>query len=392
MGVESKIRELMEGTANRPKDKLTARDDSNPTQGDSNPNPEQQDLSGADSKGGLTSAVGKAASAKASKDGTLPAGNGAKEAPANFTNDKPSETDVMKKSSAGNVHQEEAEVEEDEILAEDEVVETEAVEEEEVEMVAEEEVEELEEEEVAVDEDVLFEEDLAALFEGDENLTEEFKTKAAEIFEAVVTSRVANEVEAIEADLEEQANTEYEARVEEMVENVDKYLNYCVENWMKENELAVESGLRNEITESFIKGMQQVFTEHYIEIPEEKYDVMTEMQTKIDDLQVKLDEQVNKNIELNEEAVALKKQNIFAEISEDLADTEAEKFATMVEDITYTSADSYKAKLKVVKENYFRKEITESTQTLEDSVEELVITEDNVMSRYTQAISKASKF
>src|SRR6056300_247976 len=381
MGVESKIRELMEGAANRPKDKLTARDDSNPTQGDSNANPEMQDLSGTgNAEGGLTSTVGKAASGKASKDGTLPAGNGAKEAPANFVNDKPSETDVMKKASAGNVHQEEAELEDEEVIVEDEAVE------EDVEMVA-------EEEEVAIDEDVLFEEDLAALFEGDENLTEEFKVKAAEIFEAVVTSRVANEVGAIEAELEEQANAEFEAKLEEMVENVDKYLNYCVENWMSENELAVENGLRNEITESFIKGMQQVFTEHYIEVPEEKYDVMTEMQTKIDTLQTKLDEQVNKNLELNEEAVYLKKQNIFAEISEDMADTEAEKFAVMVEDITYTSADSYKSKLQVVKENYFRKENTsQSADTLEDTVDEISLTENTVMSRYAQAISKSQKF
>jgi len=380
MGVESKIRELMEGSANRPKDKLTARDDSNPTQGDSNPNPEQQDLSGSgNAEGGLTSAVGKAASGKASKDGTLPAGNGAKEAPANFVNDKPSETDVMKKASAGNVHQEEAELEDEEVIVEDEAVEEDA------EIVA--------EEEVAVDEDILFEEDLAALFEGDENLTEEFKVKAAEIFEAVVTSRVANEVSAIEAELEEQANAEFEAKLEEMVENVDKYLNYCVENWMSENELAVENGLRNEITESFIKGMQQVFTEHYIEVPEEKYDVMTEMQTKIDALQTKLDEQVNKNLELNEEAVYLKKQNIFAEISEDMADTEAEKFAVMVEDITYTSADSYRSKLQVVKENYFRKENTsQSADTLEDTVDEISLTENTVMSRYAQAISKSQKF
>ena len=387
MGVESKIRELMEGAANRPKDKLTARDDSNPTQGDSNANPEKQDLSGTgNAEGGLTSPVGKAASGKASKDGTLPAGNGAKEAPANYVNDKPTESEVMKKASAGNVAKEEAEFEEDEVLAEDEIVE------EDVEEITEEEVEEIEEEEVAFDDDVLYEEDLAALFEGDENLTEEFKVKAAEIFEAVVTSRVANEVEAIEAELEEQANVEFENKLEEMVENIDKYLNYVTENWMKENELAVENGLRNEITESFIKGMQQVFTEHYIEVPEEKYDVMTEMQNKIDELTEKLDEQVQKNIDLNEEAVTLKKQNIFAEIAEELADTDAEKFAVMVEDISYTSAESYANKLKVVKENYFRKEIAESNDTLEDSVDEISLTENTVMSRYASAISKSKKF
>jgi hypothetical protein len=177
-----------------------------------------------------------------------------------------------------------------------------------------------------------------------------------------------------------------------MVENIDKYLNYVTENWMKENELAVENGLRNEITESFIKGMQQVFTEHYIEVPEEKYDVMTEMQSKIDDLQGKLDEQVQKNIDLNEESVVLKKQNIFADIAEGLADTDAEKFAVMVEDISYTSAESYANKLKVVKDNYFRKEITESTDTLEDSVDEVSLTENTVMSRYANALSKSKKF
>lgn len=371
MGVESKIRDLMEGAANRPLDKSQG-DSSNPTQGDSNPNPEKQDLSGSDDKGGLTSAVGKAASAKASKDNTLPKGQGAGKAP-NFS-DEEDPTSVVNQATSAGVREEE-EYEEEEVIVEED------------------EMEITEEDEVAIEEDVLFEEDLAALFEGDENLTEEFKTKAAEIFEAVVTSRVANEVEAIEAELTEQANAEYEARVEEMVENVDKYLNYCIENWMKENELAVENGLRNEITESFIKGLQKVFTEHYIEVPEEKYDVLSEMQTKIDNLQTKLDEQVNKNLALNEEAVALKKQNIFAEISEDLADTEAEKFAVMVEDITYTSAESYKSKLRVVKENYFRKEDTSSSSDkLEDTVDGTSLTENTIMARYTNAISKSTKF
>jgi ABC-type glutathione transport system ATPase component len=138
--------------------------------------------------------------------------------------------------------------------------------------------------------------------------------------------------------------------------------------------------------------MQQVFTEHYIEVPEEKYDVLSEMQTKIDALQTKLDEQVNKNLELNEEAVYLKKQNIFSEIAEDMADTEAEKFAVMVDDITYTSADSYRSKLQVVKENYFRKETSQSSETLEDTVDEISLTENTVMSRYAQALSKGKKF
>jgi hypothetical protein len=385
MGVESKIRELMEGSANRPKDKLTARDSTSPTQGDSNPNPEEQDLSGsANAEGGLTSTVGKAAAAKASKDGTLPKGNGAKTAPANFSNDKPSETDVMKKASAGNVHREETDAEtEDEILAEDEAVD---------EVVDEITEEDFVEEDVAIEEDILYEADLAALFESDENLSEEFKTKAAEIFEAVITSRVASEVDAIESDLTEQANDAYDTEVEQLVENVDKYLNYVTETWMQENEMAIENGLRNEITESFIKGLQQVFTEHYIEVPEEKYDVLTQMQTQIDELNTSLDEQTQQNIDLAEESVSLKKHKLFVEISEDLASTDAEKFATLVEDITYTSAESYKNKLRVVKENYFKQDITESTDVLDDSVDEQAFAGTGVMSKYATAITKSSKF
>jgi len=380
MGVESKIRELMEGAANRPKDKQQG-DASNPTQGSSNANPEMQDLSGTgNAEGGLTSPVGKAAAGKESKDGTLPKGNGAKEAPSNFTNDKPSETDVMKKASAGNVAKEEVEADEaEEVIAEDEVV-------------AEDAEEIVEEEEVSVEEAALFEADLKALFADEEHLTEEFKVKAAEVFEAVVTSRVSAEIAQIEEELTEAANVEFESQLEQMVENIDKYLSYVTENWMAENQIAIESGIRTEVTESFIKGLQQVFSEHYIEVPEEKYDVMTEMQTQIDELTAKLDEQVESNIAIKEEAITLKKQAVFAKISEGLAATEAEKFATLVEDITYTGMDSYEQKLQVVKENYSPKENVVTEAKLEDTFEAADEVTTGVMSKYAQAISKSTKF
>jgi hypothetical protein len=366
MGVESKIRELMEGAANRPKDKQQG-DASNPAQGSSNANPEMQDLSGTgNAEGGLTSPVGKAAEGKASKDGTLPKGQGAGKAP-NYED---------KAAKASGLAAEEVEAEAEEVIAEEEV-ETDEV---------------IAEEEVAYEDDSLFEEDLAALFADDENLTEEFKTRAADIFEAVVTSRVANEVQAIEEELTEQANAEYEARVEEMVENIDKYLSYVTEQWMTQNELAVENGLRNEITESFIKGLQQVFTEHYIEVPEEKYDVMTEMQDNIDTLQAKLDEAVQANMDLIEESVSLKKQNIINDIAEDLADTEAERFVALVEDIAYTDAASYKSKLAIVKENYFPKDKVETDSVLEDTVDAIDEQTNSIMSKYAQAISKSAKF
>lgn len=389
MGVESKIRELMEGAANRPKDKQQG-DASNPTQGSSNANPEMQDLSGTgNAEGGLTSPVGKAAAGKESKDTTLPKGNGAKEAPANFQNDKPSETDVMKKSSAGNVAKEEVEETDEEVIAEDEVVTDEVIAEDEV--VAED-AEEIAEEEVSVEEATLFEADLNALFADEDHLTEEFKVKAAEMFEAVVTSRVSAEIAQIEEELTEAANVEFEAQLEQMTENIDKYLSYVTETWMAENQIAIESGIRTEVTESFIKGLQQVFSEHYIEVPEEKYDVMTEMQNQIDELSAKLDEQVESNIAIKEEAIALKKQAVFAKISEGLASTEAEKFAALVEDITYTGMDSYEQKLQVVKENYFPSEKSLTEDKLEDTFEATNEVTNTVMSKYAQAISKTTKF
>ena len=466
----------MEGAANRPLDKQQG-DASFPTQGNSNASPEIQDISSpGNPEGGLTSDVGVKAASKASKDNTLPKGQGAGKA-VNFQDMQDTSSVVNQPNSAG-VREEYETQDEEEEYEEDEYEEVEQIDElskdtlksyykksvesgmkaqhratntlmggsdsehkkniadinkrvsgqdavtkrlgsketmsmdkeagvsrrakykptkpnpkkysEEYEY---EEDEEYEEYEYATEEG-LFEEDLRALFADDENLTEEFKTKAAEIFEAVVSSRVISEVEAIEVELTEQANAAYAERVEELVESIDKYLNYATENWMQENEMAIENGLRNEITESFIKGLQQVFTEHYIEVPEDKYDVLAEMQEKLDALESNLNEEIQKNINLNEEAVYLKKQNIFSVVSEDLADTEAEKFATLVEDITYTSDESYNNKLKVVKENYFRKTSvnTSADNALEDTVNELVSQDNSIMSKYAKAISKHSKF
>jgi len=383
MGVESKIRELMEGAANRPKDKQQG-DASSPAQGSSDANPEIQDLSGTGNKeGGLTAEVGKKAADKESKDTTLPKGAGAKEAPANFETKK-EEVESEEEAIV------EDEVVTDEVIAEDEVVaETEEAEEI-VEEEAAEEAEEIAEEEV-VEEPTLFEADLNALFADEEHLTEEFKVKAAEVFEAVVTSRVTAEIVQIEEELTEAANKEFESQMEQMVENIDKYLGYVTENWMTDNQIAIESGIRTEVTESFIKGLQQVFTEHYIDVPEEKYDVMTEMQQQIDSLTAKLDEEVESKMSAEHEAITLKKQAAFANISEDLASTEKEKFATLVEDITYTGMDSYEQKLQVVKENYFPKEVV-SEDKLEDTFEATNEVTNTVMSKYAQAISKTTKF
>jgi len=365
MGVESKIRELMEGAANRPADKSQG-DATAPTQGDSNANPESQDLSGSsDPTGGLTSPIGKAAADKEGKDKTLPKGNGAKAPVASMENKDETESVVNQTSSAGNRTKNEEVETEDEVVIED----------------------------VASEEDVaLFEADLALLFADDENLTEEFKTKAANIFEAVVTSRVSSEVAEIEEALVEQANVEFEAELATMTENIDKYLAYVTEQWMEQNELAIERGLKTEVTESFIKGLQQLFTENYIEVPDEKYDLIGEMEDKIADLGTKLDEQLQLNIDLNEESVVLKKERIAAVVAEGLATTDAERFSTLIEDVAYTGAESYETKLKIVLESYFPKDGEVKASVLEDTVNEISEEQTGMMSRYTRALTNSQQF
>ena len=429
MGVESKIRELLEGKvqddavevldevagnqqptssadAHRPLDKK-AGDATPPTQGSSNPSPEMQDLSGTSNpEGGLTSEVGKAASAKAGS-APRPQNSGAGQAP-NYTDGTDPRTVVAQPSSKGNVHQEETEVEEDEVLEEtpeveaeedqEVVVEDEVLEDEDVEYVneGEEEDEELVEEEDLEEEDseaeTLFEDDIANLFADEEHLSEEFKTQAASLFEATVVARVNQQVEIIENELVEEASKAFDEAKEKLVENVDKYLSYVTEQWLKENELAVENGLRSEITESFINGMKQVFTEHYIEMPEEKYDVLAEQQNQIDELRSKLDEEISKSVTISEEREQLQKEKVFRSVVDDLAETEVEKFASLVEDVTYDNEEMYTSKLNVIKENYFPKAKSDDTDKLDDSVDQGTLTDNTVMSRYVQGISQAAKF
>lgn len=398
MGVESKIRELLEGklevaeveqieeaAGSRPLDKSQG-DATNPTQGSSNANPEMQDLSGTGNpEGGLTAPIGKVASGKASKDGTLPDGAGAGKAP-NYADGEDPRNVVGQASSKGNVAKEEVEESEDEVLEEEEVVsdeELEAVYE------SEEELEEEAEEDSEAEE--LFEADLQALFASDENLSEEFKVQAASIFEAVVSARVTSEIQQIEEEIASQASQFVEEFKEEMVESIDKYLSYVTEQWLEQNELAVENGLKNEITESFIKGLKNVFEEHYIDLPEEKLDVLADQQKQIDELNEKLNAQINENIEASQQLDYLKKQAVFEEVCEGLAQTEAEKFAVLVEDVTFD--DMYQQKLEVIKENYFPKEKVAETEKLADEgVEVAEEVTNSIMNRYANAISKAAKF
>jgi hypothetical protein len=418
MGVESKIRELLEGklqddavevldelAANRPLDKSSNGDAKPPLQGNSNPNPEQQDLSGSSNpEGGLTSPVGKEASAKAGS-APRPSNSGAGKAP-NYNDGEATQSVVNQSSSKGNVHQEEVEETEDEVLeetpevadeeivAEEEVVEGEEVEyvEDGEEVIAEEEESEVEASEEESTEETLFEEDIANLFADEEHLSEEFKTQAASLFEASVVARVNQQMESIEDELVEEANKAFDEAKEKLVENVDKYLSYVTEQWLKENELAVENGLRNEITESFLNGMKEVFKEHYIDVPEDKFDVLAEQQSEIDELKSKLNEEINKSVAISEDREQLQKEKVFRSVVDDLAETEVEKFAGLVEGISFDGEDKYISKLNVIKENYFPKAKADDSDKLEDSVDQGTLAGNTVMSRYVQGISQAAKF
>ena len=237
--------------------------------------------------------------------------------------------------------------------------------------------------------------DVKALVSTDADLSEEFKEKAATIFETAVKTRIQEQVKVLEAQYEKKLSNETETIKEAMTEKVDSYLNYVVEEWMKENELAVERGIRTEIAEDFITGLKSLFKEHYIDVPEEKYNVLDDLTNQTKDLESKLNEQIEKNVNLTKEVSELNKREAIAEVSEDLTDTETEKFISMAENVEFDSAEKFKEKLETIKESYFPK--TKSEVAEENSVDSVAANEPAVeassdaMAAYTAAISKNLK-
>jgi hypothetical protein len=197
-------------------------------------------------------------------------------------------------------------------------------------------------------------EDVDALMTG-EDLSEEFKTKAATVFEAAIKSKLRSEIDRIHEEVSSEKETEQETFKEDMTEKVDTYLNYVVEEWTKENELAIERGLKGEIAEDFISGLKQLFEDHYIDVPDEKYDVLEAQSEKIAELEEKLNESIQKNVEMTESNSLLVREQVFIEVSEDLAQTEIEKFKSLVEDVDFTDEESFYEKLSTLKESYFPK-------------------------------------
>ena len=256
-----------------------------------------------------------------------------------------------------------------------------------------------EEESVKVDESTLDErlasvdvsEDVSALTEGEE-LSEEFKDKAATIFEAAVKSKLRSEVERIEESKTQEIAEEVNRIRDELTEKVDAYMDYVVEEWMKENEIAIERGLKGEIAEDFISGLKALFEEHYIDVPDEKYDILEAQSEKIDQLEEKLNEQISKNAELNKSVGELVRESVFAEVSEDLTDTEVEKFKSLADEVDFVNEETFKDKLNSLKESYFPKSaatVTESVDT--DTTGTDTIDTSDAMAAYMNAISRNVK-
>ena len=298
--------------------------------------------------------------------------------------------DPMKKLAGGAVKEEE-EVE-GEVVAEEETTEEEVVAEEET---TEEEVvseEETTEEEVVAEDKVDVEEDLNALIAGEE-LSEEFQEKARTIFETAIKTKVAEVQEELKAQYEATLEEELVSVKAELTERVDAYLEYVADEWMSENQLAVEQGLKTEMSESFLTGMKSLFEEHYVSIPEEKYDVLNSMVEKLDEMEDKLNEQIKSNIALNQRLAESVADVIFSEVCEGLALSQKEKLASLAENVEFDSEDTYREKLVTLRNSYFpatgtQRDTTESISE-ESGTDKMSVTP--LMESYLSTLTRVSK-
>jgi hypothetical protein len=260
-----------------------------------------------------------------------------------------------------------------------------------------EEVEPTEEEKVKAEaveariKDIDVKEDVQALMSADDSLSEDFKIKAATIFEAAVKSKVRSEIERIHEVVLEEKEEEIETFKSELTEKVDTYLNYVVEEWTKENELAIERGLKGEIAEDFISGLKQLFEDHYIDVPNEKYDVLEAQSEKISELEEKLNDQITKSVDLTSSNSKLVRERVISEVSEDLADTEIEKFKSLTEDVDFTGEDSFREKCETLKDSYFPKTVVEQRVHDEDGSTAQDVDTTDAMTAYLSAISRNQK-
>ena len=229
---------------------------------------------------------------------------------------------------------------------------------------------------------------------GDSDLSEEFKQKAATIFEAAIKAKVKEESQRLQGEYETKLKEDTETHKAELVEKVDSYLNYVVEEWMQENKIAIERGIKGEIAEDFIGGLKKLFEDHYIDVPDEKYNVLEDQASKIEDLEKKLNEEIEKNVELNKSNGELKKEEIIKKSSEDLTDVQKEKFNKLAEEVEYSNEEDFTSKVKTIKESYFGAKEEAKSNDIDDVAvgdgSEQVDPADltNSMAAYTAAISK----
>jgi hypothetical protein len=238
-----------------------------------------------------------------------------------------------------------------------------------------------------------FEADLDALVSGDETLSEGFQEKAATIFEAAVKSKVSEEIDRLEGEYTQSLEEETAGIRSELVEKVDGYLNYVVENWMEENRVAVENGLRTEIAESFMEALKGVFAEHYIDVPESKADMVDDLAEQVEELEAQLTKATEDNIRLSESVADFRRSEILAEASKDLAATEAEKLKSLVEDVDFEDEATFTKKVATLKESYFAKPVTESVEEAEiaTNANGEAIEVSPIMEKYLAALSKSVK-
>ena len=238
--------------------------------------------------------------------------------------------------------------------------------------------------------DMDMKEDVNALTEG-EDLSEEFKAKAATIFESAVKAKLVEEIEKLESEYEAKVDEKVSEVKEEIVDKVDAYLNYVVEEWMKENELAIEKGLRNEITEDFIGGLKSLFESHYINVPQEKYDVIENQAAEIEKLKEEVNKTIEKNVELNQKIAESTRSDIIKDVSADLAATEADKLNGLAESIEYKDADSFRKSVETLKNSYFPKSKASDNESNEVAENNAGLDLSESMAAYTAAISKTKK-
>ena len=249
------------------------------------------------------------------------------------------------------------------------------------------------EESTETEEEYDIEEDVNALLGGEE-LSEEFREKAKVVFEAALNSKVTEIQEALEVQYEQKLEEAREGLKEALTERVDSYLEYVAEEWMTENELAIEHGLKTEMTESFLSGMKGLFEEHYVTIPEDKYDVLESMVAKLDDMETKLNEQIDKNIGLNKRLAESTADSVLSVVSEGLAATQKEKLASLAESVEFESEEEYREKLETLKESYFSRtpvSTSEAPQTLSEGVDTTEAPVSNGMEAYLRTLGAFKK-